>query len=99
MFDLKKPRLTEKGNKYELLFGYEPLYARLQELENAIEDWELAPVVRGEWMNMCDNMECDPIFVCSNCKETWILNYGNPSENNMNYCPNCGAKMDGKDGE
>lgn len=52
------------------------------------------PVVLGEWISMRDNTECDPIFVCSNCKETWILNYGNPSENNMNYCPCCGAKMD-----
>jgi hypothetical protein len=29
MIDLNKPRLTEKGNKYELLFGYKPLYAKM----------------------------------------------------------------------
>ncbi len=32
-------------------------------------------------------------WVCSACGEPWVLNAGTPSENNMNYCPNCGAKM------
>ena len=30
---------------------------------------------------------------CSECGEVWMLNEGNPKENNMNYCPQCGARM------
>lgn len=95
MIDLKKPRLTEKGNKYELLFGYEPLYARLQELENAIESGELVPVVHGEWEKSDVH---NGFLVCSECKNCYI-------EPNWldglrwQYCPNCGAKMDVKDGD
>lgn len=35
----------------------------------------------------------DYAWVCSVCGETWVLNDGTPAENNMNYCPNCGASM------
>jgi len=30
---------------------------------------------------------------CSNCKLLWQLTVGTPKENNMNYCPQCGAKI------
>ena len=42
-------------------------------------------VVHGEWLRTDDTY---PVFECSNCKRT--DNY------KRNYCPNCGAKMDGK---
>lgn len=35
-------------------------------------------------------------FTCSNCFENFSVEQG---KGLMNYCPNCGAKMDGKDGE
>lgn len=35
-------------------------------------------------------------FTCSNCFENFAVEQG---KGLMNYCPNCGAKMDGKDGE
>ena len=31
---------------------------------------------------------------CSACREDWDLIEGTPFENNMRFCPNCGAKMD-----
>lgn len=31
---------------------------------------------------------------CSNCKCEWCLNEGNPKENNVNYCPECGARVE-----
>lgn len=36
----------------------------------------------------------DSVYVCSECHAEWVLNDGNPTENNMNYCPECGARMD-----
>ena len=53
------------------------------------------PVVRGRWTqtNLFD--EEANVYVCSVCGEPWTLNAGTPQENNMNFCPNCGADMRG----
>lgn len=52
---------------------------------------DVAPVVHGRWeptktpfMNECED--------CSVCGYRTIWGHG------FNYCPNCGARMDGKDG-
>lgn len=34
------------------------------------------------------------VFQCSNCKEEFVLISGSPKENEYNYCPHCGCKMD-----
>lgn len=53
------------------------------------DDIEEAPTVdavkHGEWIS-----EKYPLVKCSICGKTMILAYDN-------YCPNCGAKMDGKE--
>ena len=53
---------------------------------------DVAPVVHGQW-------ECDTedIYRCSNCAEKSHVKevMGHPE---WDYCPNCGAKMDGGDG-
>lgn len=55
-------------------------------IENAIEAWNRrADVVRGRKIEDGD-MGC--FWLCSLCGE--CLPYG------ANYCPNCGAKMDGR---
>lgn len=33
------------------------------------------------------------VFQCSNCKEEFVLISGSPKENEYNYCPHCGCKM------
>jgi len=30
---------------------------------------------------------------CSNCRGWWTLNSDTPKDNNMNFCPHCGAKI------
>ena len=55
---------------------------------------DAVPVVHGEWVETEMGFN-DYAWVCTVCGEPWVLNAGTPSENNMNYCPNCGAKMDG----
>lgn len=37
------------------------------------------------------------IYKCTACGEEWILNCGTPEENNMNFCPKCGADMRGEE--
>lgn len=60
------------------------------EVYNAIGDVPSVPAVpakHGRWKNIA-NSNCDDLFRCSECKETWLGIGG------YNYRPNCGAKMD-----
>ena len=52
---------------------------------------DVAPVRHGHWVK-----EKSDVLIhwhCSVCKNCYYLD-----EPNANYCPNCGAKMDGGDG-
>ena len=51
-------------------------------------------VKHGYWIPK-SGYDGDEYYDCSVCGESWVLNDGTPQENNMNYCPRCGAKMDG----
>ena len=60
------------------------------EAENVLSDLEtvdVAPVRHGRWIPLEDSAY---EFLCSNCKEYM-------ADDNPNYCPNCGAKMDLED--
>jgi len=35
----------------------------------------------------------DDTYVCPCCKEYWFMDYGNPTTNEYNYCPNCGQAL------
>lgn len=53
---------------------------------------DVAPVLHGRWIDAYPDIEPNPMFmygICSECGfEQGISKY-------LNYCPNCGAKMDG----
>ena len=59
---------------------------------------DVAPVRHGRWerrnMGLFDE---DYAYVCSVCGEVWNLIDSTPEDNNMNYCPSCGALMDKED--
>ena len=52
---------------------------------------EAAPVVHGQWKQYQDTDE----WTCSVCGEGQVCYDYEPQEMGLNYCPNCGAKMDG----
>lgn len=56
---------------------------------------DVAPVHHGWWIDAYPDIEPNPMFmygICSECGfEQGISKY-------LSYCPNCGAKMDGGDG-
>ncbi len=66
---------------------------------DTITDVELADVqsVRhGRWEELTDYGGWgDTHYRCSVCGEEWYLEDGKPKDNNMNFCPRCGARMDG----
>lgn len=55
---------------------------------------DVQPVRHGRWNEESpDALDGDSVYVCSVCGETWTLIEGTPLDNNMHYCPKCGAKM------
>ena len=89
--------------------GYEPMFPDGETLKHAFDLTDetvdtllsaLRPVSReqverawrGEWKFEPDIYDCGT-YVCSKCGEPWTLIDGTPVENNMNFCPNCGAAM------
>lgn len=58
-------------------------------IEDTMCEVDAEPVVYGEWIDSGRYS-----YICSVCGENWVLTVGTPNENNMNYCPRCGAKME-----
>lgn len=58
----------------------------------AIEALQEPERKKGYW----EDFDCGNSYRCTSCGETWTLNDGTPEENNMNYCPKCGADMRGE---
>lgn len=62
---------------------------------------DVAPVVRGEWKRGREFSSYPRVpfigdaYYCSNCEEEayWDTDYG---QQLFGFCPNCGAKMEGK---
>ena len=59
---------------------------------------DVAQVVHGRWEDSTDDWLGTDVYTCSKCRESYVLVEGTPKENLWHYCPNCGAKMDIKDG-
>lgn len=62
---------------------------------NCVPAVDAVSVVHARWLEREDGWG-DCHYQCSECGCEWCLNDGTPEENGMNYCPTCGAKMDGE---
>ena len=65
---------------------------------------DVAPVRHGHWIRPDVPNTRSYKWQCSECGQiAYWLHYGNRGNKNIickySYCPNCGAKMDGKDGD
>lgn len=54
---------------------------------------DVAPMVRGRWIPA--EPESDVIFICSKCETEISTSWDYDQAEMWNYCPNCGAKMEG----
>ena len=67
-----------------------PLY---DQAANAIEELQAQMPKRGEW-KMWEDYDYHDVYTCSVCGADWDMIDGTPQDNDMNYCPHCGAKME-----
>ena len=103
--------LIEKDNQFAKMCDGNDDYSRQRkycfevdvlayELCKSVMDYYLVkdvqPVKRGEW-----DFQGYQLFKCTNCKEIFTQNQLEAMQNHIgqeefpNFCPNCGARMDG----
>lgn len=71
--------------------------ATMTDAKRALADMfpaDVAPVVHGRWIERDDDWFAT-YYDCSVCGESWVPIDGTLEQNNVKYCPSCGAKMDG----
>lgn len=75
---------------------YAAAFAEIRKLPAA----DVAEVVHGEWLRADDDWNSLTTIQCSLCSEEWCFETDDDvSLLNYKYCPNCGAKMDGGNGD
>ena len=55
---------------------------------------DVQPVRHERWIPE-DEYYVDDTYICSACGYEFIITAGDLESNELNYCPRCGAKMDG----
>lgn len=83
-FPIRRNHYDRKNGNKHFINGIETVLEYAENLPAA----DVAPVRHGRWI---DAREYCGDYMCSNCEAL----YGT---NKFNYCPNCGAKMDGETG-
>ena len=84
-----RPRIYKSREQFEKSFpAFREGAAELIEYAPTID---AVPVVRCKWV--CTD-ESAGVYNCSACDGDFLILDGTPAENDIHYCPNCGAKMD-----
>ena len=81
-FPVRKDRCDKEHANEHFINGIESVLEYVENLPAA----DVTPVRHGRWI---DAREYCGDYMCSNCESL----YGT---NKFNYCPNCGAKMEGE---
>lgn len=80
-------------NEINRFTGYldDDMICRLQIALNRIPTADVEPVRHGRWINAYPKKEQNPMFNYGTCS---ICGFEQNISNKLNFCPNCGAKMD-----
>lgn len=65
----------------------------IEEITGGVGTVDVEPVKHGEWLNDDDEWKFYKCSICGN-EAYWDTDYG---QQLFDFCPNCGAKMDGKE--
>lgn len=68
---------------------------KVLEMQEKLKDGEAKSVAHARWKEYTD-ISGTVYPECSRCGLVWWLDEGTAEENEMYYCPKCGAKMDEK---
>lgn len=69
-------------------------FLKVEEVIKSVPTADVAPVVHGEWIKIDKRGKN---VQCSKCGNTLDLRGVNTGRGDANYCPNCGARMDGEE--
>ena len=87
-FPIRKEHCDKEHANKHFINGIESVLEYVENLPAA----DVTPVRHRRWIDAYPDIELNPMFmygICSECGfEQGISKY-------LNYCPNCGAKMDG----
>lgn len=98
--------VSRRKVEFELCGGnlpekYKAFVRRVLNDRNLVPTADVAPVVHGQWICEWDANLGRTTITCSNCKDVRVVNGcyvsvdGESLWDDDDYCPNCGAKMDG----
>lgn len=88
-YPIRKDKCDRKHANEHFILGIESVIEFVENLPAA----DVAPVRHGRWIPADQTGDC--CYTCSECgfeRDAYLLDVGN-------YCPNCGARMDGKEDE
>lgn len=88
-------RAIEKAKKQSKEYAIGEIIVPFKEADMIIALLKEQEAKTGKWIEQTDYMG-DTYYDCSVCNESWITIEGTPWLNGMNYCPHCGAKMEGR---
>ena len=88
-FPIRKDQCDKEHANEHFIFGIESVLEYVENLPAA----DVAPVVHGRWIEQ-EKYTFGTMYDCSICGNR-ILDNGH----SWNYCPNCGAMMDGGDSD
>lgn len=85
----RKDVIKAMGDIHPMDYNTISLLERIQQIPAV----DAEPVRHGKWIEN-EGFDGDCYYTCSVCHCDWTTIDGTPTENNMRYCPECGAKMD-----
>lgn len=91
--DLEETVTTLKRNSQKYFSSFHKGYVQAIEDLADIPAAKVSPVCHGRWIEQYE----EGLYSCSACGAEWVTIEGTPEENDMDFCPHCGAKMDLKE--
>lgn len=88
---MEQYKITDTEQVYTNGIELVPIFRMKQWFEHQVITTDVAPIVHSEWvLGGYDDM----YYICKRCGHKQSEYYHKPT---ANFCPNCGAKMDGKE--